>query len=461
MKPFRAKPFQLSRRALLRGAGGVAIGLPFLEIMTPLGRARAATSTMAGPKRYINFFSPDGTIYPAWAPTAGASPSTFTLSRILMPLQPNQSKIVVLDGLSNTAAQNGAGDDHMRGMGTMLTGIELAPGTTQGGCCAPAGLAGGISVDQTIAGIIGTGTKLKSLELGVESGSAGTVWGYTSYSAASQPLPPDNNPASVFTRVFSMLGTSTTAAQRLAAERKSVLDAVIANYAQLNPKLGAFDKSKLDEHLSNVRDLETRVTATSTTGATCTTPAMPTGDYKMAASFPNVAKLQMDLLVAAMACDQVRVGSLQFENSVGQAMFTWVDPTITRGHHDMSHDDDSNADTMEKLTKINVWYAQQLNYLMTSLAAVPEPTATGMGTMLDNTVIVWCNELSKGNIHSHTPQPFVLAGGAGGALQTGRYLQFAGKTPHNNLLVSLVNMMGGNIKTFGNPAYCTGPLTGL
>jgi len=458
MKSFRAKPFQLSRRALLRGAGGIAIGLPFLEIMAPRGGARAAT--MAGPKRYINFFSPDGTIYPAFVPTAGSSPSNFTLSRILMPLAPNQSKIVVLDGLNNVAAQNGAGDDHMKGMGTMLTGIELLPGTTQGGCCAPAGLAGGISVDQTIAGTIGTGTKLKSLELGVESGSAGTVWGYTSYSGPGQALPPDNNPASVFTRVFGMLGTSQTDAQRLAAERKSVLDAVIASYTQLNPRLGALDKAKLDAHLTNIRDLETRVTATTAMGPTCTKPATPTGDYKMAASFPAVAKLQMDLLVSAMMCDQVRVASLQFENSVGQAQFTWVDPTITRGHHDMSHDDDSNADTMEKLTKINVWYAQQLNYLLTALAAVPEPTATGMGTMLDNTVVVWCNELAKGNIHSHAPQPFVLAGGAGGALQTGRFLQF-NKVPHNNLLVSLVNMMGGNVATFGNPKYCTGPLTGL
>jgi hypothetical protein len=453
------KSFRLSRRALLRGVGGVAIGLPFLEVMSESGRARGAAIT--GPKRYINFFSPDGTIYPAFVPTAGASPTTFTLSRILAPLAPNQSKIVVLDGLHNTAAQNGPGDDHMKGMGTMLTGIELAPGTTQGGCCAPAGLAGGISVDQTIAGIIGTGTKLKSLELGVESGSAGTVWGYTSYAGPGLPLPPDNNPASVFTRVFGMLGTSTTDAQRLAVERRSVLDAVIANYTQLNPRLGALDKAKLDEHLSNVRDLESRVTATTgSVGGNCAEPAMPTGDYMMAASFPAVAKLQIDLLVSAMTCDQVRVGSLQFENSVGQAIFSWVDPTITRGHHDMSHDDDSNADTMEKLTKINIWYAQQLNYLMTALAAVPEPTANGMGTMLDNTVIVWCNELSKGNVHSHSPQPFVLAGGAGGALQTGRFLQFD-QTPHNNLLVSLVNMMGGNLTTYGNPAYCTGPLAGL
>jgi hypothetical protein len=453
------KSFRLSRRALLRGASGFAIGLPFLEIMAPRGRARAAT--VAAPKRYINFFSPNGTIYPAWVPTAGTSPSSFTLSRILAPLAPNQKSIVVLDGISNVAGTHGNGDDHMRGMGTMLTGTELAPGTTMGGAGTPAGLAGGISVDQSIAAIIGQGTKLKSLELGVESGSAGTVWGYTSYSGPSQALPPDNNPASVFTRVFSTLGTNVSEAQRLAAERKSVLDAVVANYAQLNPRLGALDRAKLDAHLSNVRDLETRVTAVGATlGASCAKPAMPTGDYQKNASFPTVGKLQTDLLVMAMACDLTRVGTLQFENSVGGTQFTWVDPTITRGHHDMSHDADTIADTMEKLTKINIWYAQQLNYLLTSLAAVPEPTASGMGTMLDNTVVVWCNELAKGNIHSHAPQPFVLAGGAGGALQPGRFLQF-NKVPHNNLLVSLINLMGGKATTFGNPAYCTGPLTGL
>jgi hypothetical protein len=221
------------------------------------------------------------------------------------------------------------------------------------------------------------------------------------------------------------------------------------------------DRAKLDEHLSMVRDLETRVTTTgATAGASCMKPAAPTGDYQKNASFPAVAKLQMDLLVMAMACDVTRVGSLQFEMSVGQTQFTWVDPSINRGHHDMSHDDDSNADTMAKLTKINVWYAQQFNYLLSALAAVPEPTAGGMGTMLDNTVVVWCNELSKGNIHSHSPQPFVLAGGAGGALQKGRFMQY-NKISHNNLCVSLINMMGGAATTFGNPAYCTGPLMGL
>jgi len=447
--------FRLSRRAMLRGAGGVAVGLPLLEIMSPLGRARAAAATP--PKRFIVFFSPDGTIRPAWQLPAGATENSFTLSRILAPLAPNQQHIVVLDGINNVAGTHGDGDDHMRGMGTMLTGIELLPGTTMGGAGTPAGLAGGISVDQAIANGIGTGTKFKSLELGVESTGAGTVWGYTSYTAANQPLPPDNSPVSVWNRIFSQLGAGGTALAQLQAERRSVLDAVTSSYARLGPRLGAADKAKLDAHLSNIRDLETRLIAPgATVGTTCAPPAMPaTIDSKVNANFPALGKLQMDLLVMAMACDLTRVGTVQWERSVGDVRFTWVDPTIDRGHHDMSHDGDDNADTQEKLTKINVWYAQQLNYLCDSLKAISE----GGGTMLDNTLILWCNELAKGNVHSHNPMPFVLAGHAGGALRAGRFLNI--NAPHNNLLVSCMNLMGVPATTFGNKAYCTGPLTGL
>jgi hypothetical protein len=450
-----SRPFRLSRRAVLRGAGGVAIGLPLLEIMTPVERALAAAQTP--PRRFITFFSPDGTIRPAWQLDASATETSFTLSRILAPLAPNQQHIVILDGISNVAATHGDGDDHMRGMGTMLTGIELLPGTTMGGAGTPAGLAGGISVDQAIVNAIGMDTQLRSLELGVESTGVGTVWGYTSYTGPNQPLPPNNDPVAVFNRVFGQLGTDGTALARLQAERKSVLDAVLDSYGRLSPKLGTADRAKLDAHASNIRDLETRITAPPPVGAACVKPAVPaTIDTRANDNFPALGKAQMDLLVMALACDITRVGTMQWERSVGDLRFTWVDPTITRGHHDMSHDGDDNADTQEKLTKINVWYAQQLNYLIEALKAIPE----GTGTMLDNTLILWCNELSKGNIHSHNPMPFVLAGHAGGALQAGRYLKL-NSAPHNNLLVSCLNLMGVPATTFGNPAYCTGPLAGL
>jgi hypothetical protein len=450
------KSFRIDRRALLRGAGGVAIGLPFLEVMTPLERrARAAASP---PRRFLVFFSPDGSIHENWVPT-GAETS-FTLSRILAPLEAHKQRLVILDGVENKVGGYSArpGDDHMKGMGTALTGIGLLPGTTQGGAGDPAGLAGGISVDQAIASSIGATTKFKSLELGVQAGSSGTVWGYTAYAGANQPLPPDNNPQSVFTRVFASVGADAGAIARKQAERKSVLDAVQQSYAKLNPRLGAADRAKLDEHLTNIRDLETRLTAVGAGAATCAKPADPGKlDYKSNATFPMVGKLQTDLLMMALACDLTRVGTLQWEQSVGNVRFTWVDPAITRGHHDLSHDGDGVADTIEQLTKINVWYSQQFAYLLDSLQKAKEADGT---SMLDNTLVIWINELARGNAHSHDKMPYVLAGGAGGGLRTGRFLTYK-RASHNDLLVSCLNLMGVAGTTFGDPAFCTGPLANL
>jgi hypothetical protein len=448
------KPFRLNRRAVLRGAGGIAIALPFLDIMRPAGRKSWAAGT--GPtKRFIVFFSPDGSVHENWVPTG--TETAFTLSRILAPLEPNKAKVVILDGVENKVGGYGArpGDDHMKGMGSMLTGMGLLPGTTQGGAGDPAGLAGGISVDQTIAATIGADTKFRSLELGVQSGSGGTVWGYSNYSGPGQALPPDNSPASVFTRVFAPQAGNAAAILKQQAERKSVLDVVRQSYTQLGPRLGTEDKAKLDAHLSNIRDLENRLTSA---GAVCANPMAPAAmDYRANANFPAVGKLQMDLLVTALACDLTRVATIQWEQSVGNVRFTWADPSITRGHHDMSHDGDSVAATLEQLTKVNIWYTEQFNYLLDALKNAKDPDGT---SMLDNTLVIWVNELARGNSHSHDKMPYVLAGGAAGALRTGRFLTY-NRVSHNNLLVSCMNLMGLAGNTFGDPAFCTGPLANL
>jgi hypothetical protein len=446
----------ISRRTLLRGAGAAAIALPFLNIMRP----RSASGTTTFPKRLLIWFQPDGTIHENWVPTG--SGTNFQLSRILAPLAPYQDKLIVIDGVMDKVGNYGQvpGDDHQRGMGTMLTGVHLLSGTQQGGCtsCPPAGLAGGISVDQAVANVIGTTTQFKSLEVGVQSGNSG-VWAYSNYTAANAPLPLENDPNAVFNRVFSQVGASAAQLQALRAERKSVLDAVSASYQSLSPKLGTDDKMKIDSHLATIRDLEMRLTAVgSNVGDFCTKPAAPGKlDFMNNANFPMIGQLQMDLMVMAFACDLTRVGTIQWENSVGQAIFTWLaGQNITRGHHDMSHDPDTNTTTIEMLTQINIWYSQQLAYLLGKMKGIQE----GTGTMLDNTLVLCVNELARGNVHSHTPMPYLLAGGAGGALQTGRFIQNKGD-PHNNLLVSVMNAMGVSGNTFGDPNFCTGPLAGL
>jgi Protein of unknown function (DUF1552) len=443
----RARP-RFGRRALLRGAAGAAVALPWLESLAPR-RARASNQP---PLRFVVMFSPNGTLNDQWMLTGGET--AFVLSPILSPLEPHRADIVIVQGLDQ---QGGGGDGHQNGIGGMLTGTSLNAGPFAGVGAPPAGWASGPSVDQRIAQAIAGATKLRSLELGVQVGAADN-WGRMSYRAANQPLPPLDDPASVYDTVFTDLHTDPTVLARRRSRQQSILDTVGAEYTRLSGRLGATDRQRLDAHLAAVRELETRLTTDLVvTNAACKDPQVAPVDKDANDSFPAVGALQTDLLVMALACDITRVASLQWSRSVSQTRFTWAG--ISEGHHDLSHKSDDDAPSVAKLQTINTWYAQQLASLMTKLAAVPDGNGT---TLLDNTLILWCNELARGNTHSRHDAPYVLAGGAGGALRTGRYLSYEGQgLPHNNLLVSLLNAMGLPDTTFGKSDWCTGPLTGL
>ena len=173
-------------------------------------------------------------------------------------------------------------------------------------------------------------------------------------------------------------------------------------------------------------------------------------------NIPRISKLQIDLLVNSLAADFARVATLQYTNSVGQARMRWLG--IGEGQHDLSHEPDSKAEAQSKLTRINHWYCEQLAYLTQRLAATPEPG--GAGTLLDNTLIVWTNELGKGNSHTLDNIHFVLVGG-GLDFRMGRSLKYA-RVPHNRLLLSLAHGFGHHLARFGNPDFCgDGPLPGL
>lgn len=451
---------RLSRRTMLRGAGGVALGLPLLEIMgEPQGVLAQSIPgyTAAGlPKRFLVWFTPNGTIPDAWTPTGGES--DFVFSRILKPLEPFRKKLLIVDGVDQ---QGEGGDGHQNGMQGMLTGQTLNPGPFKGGDGSTAGWANGISVDQRIAQVIGTGNKLKSLELGVQTGNDENNWNRMSLLGPDRPLPPENSPFKAFDRLFKTFAATPDAAAKAIERDKTVLNAVSDNFRALQAKLGAEDKARLDKHLQAITEIEGRLGLKPKAALdSCAVPIL--GDTTLAVAknenFPTVGKLQMDLMVMAMACDLTRVGSIMWNRSVGGATHTWVDPTITRGHHDLSHDGDHLPDTVEWLTKINVWYAEQFAYLLKSLDDIPE----GTGTMLDNTVVLWCNELAKGNSHSRRDAHYVIAGGAG-YFRMGRTLKFNYKDTvrHNNMLLSLVNSMGIEDTTFGKADWCTGPLPGM
>ncbi|WP_438010254.1 DUF1552 domain-containing protein [Sorangium sp. So ce321] len=445
----RSSRWRLDRRTFLRGAGGLAVALPFLDAMS------GSASAVEFPKRFVVFFTGLGTVKEAWQPTG--TETAFELGEILAPLSPYRDKLLVIEGVDMESAYNGPGDPHQQGIGQALTGTELQEGTLFPYACDPAALVGwggGISVDQLLAARLGQRTKLSSLELGVQVQYA-NVSSRISYLGPGQPVPPEDDPRAVFDRLFNDLSADPADLERRRALRRRVLGSVMEDYGSLARQLGGEDRQKLEHHLEAVSEIEKRLDAPGLLGGACAVPELGERlDVYANDNFPAIGRLQMDLLAMALACDLTRIASIQWSATQAGKVFTWLGQSDT--HHALSHSSPGHQAKQQQLVDIGRWQAEQLAYLLGKLDAVPE----GAGTLLDNTIVLWCTDISAGQSHSRRDMPYVIAGRAGGALRTGRFLSYAGD-PHNDLLVALCNAMGVDVSTFGNPAYCTGPLPGL
>lgn len=426
----------------------MAIALPFLEAMGPKNASAAPA-----PKRFVTFFSANGNFEPGTG-----EGSEFELAPYLSPLEPHKNDLLPLTGFNNQVAAHSPGDNHQKGIGCLLTGAKLSdePIFCQALCDDGAekyvGWATRPSLDQFLAREKGIGleTRFPSLELGVGV-QIGNVYARMVYGGASQPIPPQDDPQGVFSRLFG------NASPELRARRKSVLDTVSADYTVLDARLGRDDRHRLDAHLTAIREIEKGLEKPGfMPSGVCQVPSFERpGDIYGDASYPAVGKAQIDLLVMALACDLTRVVTLQWDTSVSNVVFSWI-PGVTEGHHDLSHRPVEDTAAQTQLGLINQWYASQFAYLLSALKAVPE----GEGTLLDSTVALWANELSKGNYHTLYDMHWILAGRCGGYFDTGRLLRYKGDS-HTNLLVSIANAMGSPIQTFGEPDLCTGPMTGL
>jgi hypothetical protein len=437
--------FTRTRREFVRDLGISAAAVPFVLNLPSL----AFANQQKRKQRIVFVFSPNG-IVPKdfWPDAEGAD---FKLKAILEPLAPFQKKMLTLHGLCDRI--RGDGDGHMRGIGCLLTGIELFPGNIQGGSDTPAGWAKGISVDQEIKNHLqrdaATKTRFGSLELGVMVPERADTWTRWSYAGANKPLTPIDDPYQLFNKLYGRAKDNEALA--------SILDGVKDDLKKVGDKVGAADKKLLDEHAAFVRDMEKELKEQkAAASAGHALPKLEPGMKRVNENMPQISKTQIDLLVNSFAADFARVASYQITNSVGQARMKWLG--VDEGHHDLSHEPDSNEKAQEKLVKINRWYCEQVAYLAKRLSETPEPG--GPGSLLDNTLIVWTNELGKGNSHTMDNIPFVLVGG-GLDYKMGRALKY-NKLPHNRLLMALAHGFGHNVKTFGNPTYCAqGALTGL
>ena len=428
----------IHRRQFIKQIGLSAASLPFLIGLPSLGLAAPARPR----QRLIIMFSPNGTIPSAfWPEETGKD---FTLKEIMSPLEAFKDRMLILHGLSNKV--RGDGDNHMRGMSCLLTGIELFPGNIQGGSDTPAGWASGISIDQELKNFFqsreDTRTRFGSLEFGVGVTDRADPWTRMSYGGPNKPIAPISDPYQMYQKLYGQLKDK--------ENLQSILDDVRGDLKKVRKLISAEDRRLLAEHESLVRQMEKEVSEAGRKKLRVGPPSLEEGVSDQNDNVPRLSRMQIDLLVNSFVNDMARVATLQYTKSVGQARMNWLE--ITDNHHSLSHEPDKDEAARAKLVKINKWFAGELNYLVQKLASTPEPGDTG--NLLDHTLIVWTNELGKGNNHTLNNIPFVLLGGGFG-FQMGRSLDL-GLLPLNRLHLALAHAVGHRLETFGKVALCDG-----
>lgn len=446
-----SNPLRLSRRTVLKGLG-TAVALPWLEAMMP---ARASAAAAANkPLRMAFIYIPNGVIMEGWTPEQAGS--SFKLPSTLRPLEPLQSELLVLSGLAHTKARSNGdgGGDHARSVACFLTGVQAHK-------TAGADIRNGVSVDQVAAAQIGSRTRLPSLEIGCEQGrQAGSCdSGYScayssniSWRSESTPMPKEIDPRMVFERLFAG-GDQAGQSRHLRQEyQQSILDFVTDDAQRLRDKLGQTDRRKLDEYLTAVRELETRVgqAAEETAQVKRDVPDLDVPDG-VPKEYGEHMRLMTDLLVLAFQTDTTRIATFMYGNAGSNRTYPFVG--VPEPHHYLSHHG-NDAKKVAKLRKINEYHARQFAYLLERLKSTPE----GDGSLLDNSMIVYGSAIADGNRHSHHDLPIILAGRGGGTLDTGRHLKYASETPLTNLYLAMLERVGVRAEALGDS---TGPLVDL
>ena len=456
---------RLSRRAMLRGAGGIAISLPFLEIMTP---SRARAEDLPHRKRLVVVYSPHGRQQISnnkWKPTGTGM--DFQLGELHSGLEPYKSDLAVLSGVELTSARNQGGNGHSKGTTHCLTCTdhldETLPGDMSMGTI---GYAGGLSLDQRAAEAIAEQQifTFPSLQFGVQSGpdfavNGATTRSYISYAGPGEPIPAEDNPGAMFDKLFGDFDQDAGELAKRKAQRRSVLDMVSEDFDTLNPKLGTEDQQRLDKHLSKIREIEQSIDVTTgDVSAACAMPDIgtPVEGYKDNGNYPLVGEQQTDLLTMALACDMTRVATFQWSTGQSVTKHTWIPGAGSKGHHGLTHDGSATQQACEDITR---WYADRVRDLIASLAAIEEPDGT---SLLSNTVVLWVGgEMGHADAHSFADMPYVVFGQCGGAITTGQHLDLGPDRPNNDLMLTLLHAMGIEDETFGKAGYNTGVISQL
>ncbi|HWA23118.1 MAG TPA: DUF1552 domain-containing protein [Caulobacterales bacterium] len=423
-----------SRRVVLRGAG-CAMALPWLESVSAFADTPPASSF---PKRFGVVFLGCGIHEDHWS--AEGAGATMKLSKTLSPLEPLKQKINVIDGLQVKALTDKG--IHPPQTGSLLSGVPITQGAL---------IHSGISIDQMIAGRVGQETPQSSIVLSCEQPMTGyhetnfslAYSSYLSWQTPESPVPLEVYPSLAWDNLFDNRG---------ALLNVSILDRVKDRAQTLSRKISAEDKGKVDEFLESVREIEKRVEvmrkgrAGAEDLAKARNTALETMDRPvngLPEDLREHARLMCDIVAIAFQTDKTRVASLIISRDLSSMYYPFLD--VKQGHHAASHD--NNSDAYERIARFHV---EQYAYLASKLDAMKE----GDGTVLDHSCLMFLSNMWIGRKHDNSRLPVVLAGGLGGALETGRALNYLNESEDKrkmcSLYLSLMDRYGVKLEQFGD-----------
>jgi hypothetical protein len=425
-----------SRRHFLRGAG-VALALPWMESL-----AKAAASDQP-PLRFACVYFSNGIDPKRWSAKGEGAAMEFGESGA--PLTAIREDIVFLKGLYNHQAFTNP-SPHMGRMANMLSGARVSAD--------PADIHVGTTFDQILAKQIGAQTAIPSIALGVEPNELrledglSMIYGSNiSWVSPTKPATKEIYPA----RVFDAL-VDDGKGRRL---DRSILDAVLDDTHSIQPRISGSDRKKLDEYLESIRDIEKRIDRAGKEERlegwrpTLAKPNMPRPADEIPQDPPDHMKLMMDLVVLAFQMDKTRIATLMLNNDLSQMNFKFIPGVRGALHLDLTHNGKS-PELQQMYLKTNQFHMQQLVYLVNKMKGIKE----GEKTLLDSSLLLFGSNLYDGDAHGANEMPLIIAGKAGGKLQTGRVLDYSDAGNDNrracSLYLSIMDHFGVTLDRFGD-----------
>jgi len=442
----------LSRRTILRGMG-VSMALPFLESMVPAQTALKKTAAVPRPRLCAIEMvhgsagsTVDGSNKHYWSPEKDGS--DFELSQTLEPLEKFRDYLTIISDTdlrpAGAFSEAEEGGDHFRSSSVFLTAAH--PKLTMG-----ADIFCGTSIDQLYAQQFGQDTPLPSLQVCIESvdASGHCDYGYAcvysdtiSWASPTQPLPMTIDPRMVFESLF---GDGSTPEERALRQQAngSILDRIVHRVSALQKGLPASDRSRLNEFLEDVREIERRIQKTEQHNRSGVARALPAAPVGVPDAFEDHVKLMFDLQALAFMTDTTRCSAFKMSRDVCQRVY--AESGVKSPFHSCSHHGESPAKIAE-FAKLNRYHVSLIPYFLEKLKNAPD----GDGNLLDHSLVLYGSPLGDSNAHNHKRVPIFLAGHAGGKVKGNLHVRCADSTPMANVLLTVMHKVGMNAESIGD-----------